>query len=569
MDRIFWLILNPNDPLLLSRSIPVNLQEFKQEFKEIESLVHATSTVQTDQDANSFLEWSENASRTWAVKRKLSHIMRFIHNIRAKMYNKQRRCGPVQVDDMLDSEFALARIYQAHHFRDEFRRCSSGKSVASNSSLKNLDPIWDSHHKLMRVGGRLNHAQQCSESQKHPIILPHCHFSRLIIRETHQQNLHAGQNATLSFVRLRYWPLRSKHIVRQEVHQCIRCFRARPRMVQQLMGQLPAQRTTPSPPFFHTGVDYCGPFDIKMSKIRTAKTGKAYVALFVCLATKAIHLEIVTDLTTQAFFAVFDKFTARRGLPHSMFSDNGLNFVGAKNELLELYRFLADDITQVEIRNYLDQHEIQWHFIPPRAPAQGGLWEAGVKSMKHHFHRVAKNALLTFEEFDRLKSRIEAILNSRPLTAISDDPSDLSALTAGHFLIGRPLNAKPDRDLTQNSIDRLQRWDRVIQMQQHFWNRWNRDYLHQLQVRTKNYKHIVPVDVGQLVLLHVDNSPPLFWPMGRITRIYPGKDGVTRVASIRTAKSTYERPVDKLALLPITPYKDHSEAAEDVRDVHH
>jgi Family of unknown function (DUF5641) len=336
-------------------------------------------------------------------------------------------------------------------------------------------------------------------------------------------------------------------------------------MTKQFMGQLPLDRVTPSPVFYNTGVDYCGPFDMKISQTRNAKTQKIYVALFVCLATKAIHMEVVTELSTQAFFAVFDKFTSRRGLPHTMHSDNGLNFVGAQNDLRELYKFLSQSTTQEDIRHYLAQNEIEWHFIPPRAPEHGGLWEAGVKSMKHHFHRVAKNALLTFEEFDRLKSRIEAILNSRPLTAISHDPSDLSALTAGHFLIGRPLVAKPEKDLTQISINRLQRWERVIQMQQHFWNRWSREYLHQLQVRTKNYKDVVPVTTGQLVLLHIDNLPSMQWPLGRITNIYPGKDGVTRVASVRTAKSSYERPVTKLALLPID-LDDQLVPAEDVRD---
>jgi Family of unknown function (DUF5641)/Integrase zinc binding domain len=381
-------------------------------------------------------------------------------------------------------------------------------------------------------------------------------YTKLIIRETHEKNLHAGQLATLGIVRLKYWPLRANDIIRHVLHKCVKCFRARPKLIQQLMGSLPTRRVTPASAFFHTGVDYCGPFNIKISSTRNAKSDVAYVALFVCLATKAIHLEIVSKLSTEAFLAAFDKFVSRRGLPHTMHSDHGLNFVGAKNVLQELYDFLAKPSTHADIIEYFRQNEVEWHFIPPRAPTHGGLWEAGVKSMKYHFHRVAENSLLTFKEFDRLKAKIEAILNSRPLTSISDDPNDFSALTAGHFLIGRALVAKPERDLTSESINRLQRWERVVQLQQHFWQRWSQDYLHQLQVRTKNFKEEIPVSVGQLVLLHVDNCPPLMWPTGRITSIYPGKDGITRVASIRTAKSTYERPVTKIALLPIDPDDD-------------
>ena len=540
---------------------------FSQEFKRVEIWTHATSTNDAIQPLtlNPFLDMIEKSSRTFNVKWKIAPIMRFIYNARANSRNIPRRKGPIQTEDLIDAENALARIYQAEHFADEFRKCSNGLSVPAKSKLKNLDPMWDSNLKLLRVGGRLNRATQCTENQKHPIILPSCHFARLIIREAHESNLHAGQNATHSFVRLRYWPIRAKNIVKQEVHRCVKCFRARPRMTEQLMGQLPPERVTPSPPFYNTGVDFCGPFDMKVSKLRTAKTIKSYVSIFVCLSTKAVHMEIVTDLTTEAFLAAFDKFVSRRGLPHSMSSDNGLNFVGANNELKKLYKFIAIDTTQNEIRNYLAKQEICLNFIPPRAPSQGGLWEAAVKSMKHHFYRVASTALLTFEEFDRLKSKIEAILNSRPLTALSEDPSDLSALTAGHFLIGRPLIAKPDRDFTQHAITRLQRWDRVVNMQQNFWQRWSRDYLHQLQVRTKNYKSIVPVSVGQLVLMHVDNCPSMHWPLGKIIDIFPGKDGVTRVAKIRTATTTFERPINKLALLPMDLDENHSEAPEDVR----
>ena len=535
-------------------TVDPNEPDIVQEFKRGETSSLAATTLNvlaTDILENPFSQMIENSSRIFPVKWKLALVIRFVFNLRAKKLNLPRRVGPVQVQDLFEAEIAMSRICQVEKFSNEMENCLKGRPVPRNSKIKNLDPIWDPKLKLMRVGGRLNRAEKCDEDQKHPIILPKCHFARLLVREIHQQNLHAGINATHSFIRLRYWPVQTKNLVRTEVKKCVKCFRARPKMIDQMMGQLPPKRVTPSPPFENTGVDFCGPFDMKVSKIRSAKTIKSYVSVFVCLSTKAIHLEVVTDLTTEAFLAAFDKFVSRRGLPRSMFSDNGLNFVGASNKLAQLYEFLAKNTTQNEIREYLARQEVQWNFIPPRAASQGGLWEAAVKSMKHHFYRVASNALLTFEEFDRLKSKIEAILNSRPLTAISEDPSDLTALTAGHFLIGRPLIAKLDADLTDISITKLQRWDRVVQMQQHFWNRWSREYLHQLQVRTKNFKEIVPVSIGQLVLLQIDNCPSMNWPLARIIDIFPGKDGITRVAKLRTAKSTYERPVSKLALLPI------------------
>ena len=532
---------------------------YSSEFKKFPAVVH----VATPED-NPFLKWIEDSSRLWTAKRKLSHVMRFLHNVRSKRLGKTRRAGPIQVDDMNEAEIAFVRIYQQKHFREEIKCLLTEKSISPSSHIKRLSPIWDSKLKIIRVGGRLNQAPQCSEDQKHPILLPNCHLAKLVIREIHQKNLHGGQSATLGIVRMKFWPLRAKQVIKSQIHRCIKCFRVRPIMIEQFMGSLPASRVTPAAPFLHTGVDYCGPFNIKVSTIRNAKSSVAYVALFVCLTTKAIHLELVSKLSTAAFFCAFDKFISRRGFPHTMNSDNGLNFVGASNDMKQLQDFLQKSTIQEDIRQYFLRQEIEWKFIPPRAPEHGGLWEAGVKSMKHHFTRIAGNSLLTFEEFDQLKSKIEAVLNSRPLTALSDDPNDFSALTAGHFLIGRPLVAKPERSLVSESLNRLQRWDRISQMQQHFWQRWNHEYLHQLQVRTKNFEKKIPVSVGQLVLLNIDNCPPLMWPLGRITKIYPGKDGITRVASIKTTSSTYERPVTKLAILPIDADDDQLVPPENV-----
>lgn len=522
---------------------------FKAEFKKIHSLTVTKSHV--EQDTNPFITMIENSSRLYTIKKQLAPIMRFIFNVRARKNNKQKRTGPIRAEDILDAETSLARIYQTKMFPDDIAKLRSGNRVARNSRLKNLDPFWDSHNQLIRVGGRLKNAHHFNMNQKHPIVLPRCHLTTLIVRETHQRQLHSGQQATLGHVMMKFWPLHGKSTIRKELHKCVKCFRARPKMIQQFMGQLPEPRITPAPPFFNTGIDYAGPFHIKVGLTRNAKICKSYVALFVCLATKAIHLEIVSDLTTQAFLAALSRFISRRGLSKNIFSDHGTNFVGAKNELQDFSDFLKKTSTQQAICNHLLKQEINWHFIPPRAPEHGGLWEAGVKSMKYHLTRVLQEAHLTFEELYTLTCSVEAVLNSRPLMQLSLDPNDEEALTAGHILIGRPLTTFPRHDIQELQISRLHRWDRVLQFQQQFWTRWCRDYLHHLQVRTKNYKEETAISIGQMVLVDVDNCPPLDWPIGRITSIQPGKDGITRVASIKTAKGNYDRPVNKLALLPI------------------
>jgi len=235
------------------------------------------------------------------------------------------------------------------------------------------------------------------------------------------------------------------------------------------MGNLPEYRVTPSRPFIRSGVDYCGPIHIKSAQHRNAKIIKAYIAIFVCLCTKAIHIELVSDLTTEAFMNALKRFIARRGKVSHIFSDNGTNFRGASNELKQLYQLLHKD--QDKLDRMLKEDNIEWHFIPPHAPHFGGIWEAAVKSAKYHLKRIVDNAALNFEEMYTVLTQIEAVLNSRPLTPISNDPNDLSFLTPGHFLIGDALTAIPQHDVTHVQINRLSRWQRINQIYQQFWKR--------------------------------------------------------------------------------------------------
>ncbi|XP_029155640.1 uncharacterized protein LOC114928553 [Nylanderia fulva] len=196
------------------------------------------------------------------------------------------------------------------------------------------------------------------------------------------------------------------------------------------MGDLPSPRVNPSSPFTHTGVDYAGPFLITPFVGKGQKARKNWIALFICLVTKAIHLELVDDYSSAGFISAFRRFAGRRGLPKKLYSDNGTNFHGADRELQNAFEALMKDASlQADLAN----DRIEWHFIPSAAPHFGGLWEAGVKSLKSHLKRVAGSRTLSQAEFATLLCQIEACLNSRPIAALSDDPNDLSALTPGHF----------------------------------------------------------------------------------------------------------------------------------------
>ncbi|XP_035222886.1 uncharacterized protein LOC118195671 [Stegodyphus dumicola] len=215
------------------------------------------------------------------------------------------------------------------------------------------------------------------------------------------------------------------------------------------MGNLPKHRVILERPFFHCGVDYASPISIKFNKGRGAKSTKGYIALFICLATKALHIEAVSDLTADAFLAALRRFSARRGAPSHIYSDNATNFVGANRKLSEIQRLWASLPKNEAVAHHLTQASIEWHFIPPASPHFGGIWEAAIKSTKYHCKRVIGETLLTFEELTTLLAQIEAILNSRPLCSVNNTDIDcINILTPSHFLTGDVILSPPELPLT-------------------------------------------------------------------------------------------------------------------------
>lgn len=318
------------------------------------------------------------------------------------------------------------------------------------------------------------------------------------------------------------------------------------------MGDLPSNRVTPAQPFSKTRVDFCGPIYVREGSRRNVKRTKAYIAVFICMTVKAIHLEVVSSMTTDAFLGAFKRFISRRGVPSDVFSDNGTNFVGANRELDELRNLLSSEETKNKIIDNTALEGIKWHFIPARAPHFGGLWESAVKSFTNHFYKITSEASMTLEETITLVTQIEAILNSRPLIAISSDPNDFSYLSPGHFIIGKTLNAYPEPSLDNIKINRLSRWQMLEKMRQHFWKRWSTEYLSTLQMKNKWITDKGPaIKIGQLVLCKEDNLPPLKWALGRIEEICPGKDNKVRVVIVKTAAGIYKRPAAKICVLPI------------------
>jgi hypothetical protein len=266
------------------------------------------------------------------------------------------------------------------------------------------------------------------------------------------------------------------------------------------------------------------------------------------MVTKAVHLELVTALTTEAFLATLKRFISRRGRAAHLYSDNATNFVGAERELKEQFASLQreDDVV-----NYTSDLGVTWHFIPPHAPNFGGLWEISMKSVKGHLAKIMRDTIYTYEECSTLLCQIEAVLNSRPLTPMSEDPNDLMPLTPAHFLIGGPVDAYPETSLLNIRDSRLSRWQLIEKQRQDFWNRWTKEYLNHLQQRSKWKEDRPNIRLGDLVLLPAENAPPMLWPAARVTEVHPGKDGKIRVVTVKTAKSEFKRSVRNIYQFPV------------------
>lgn len=456
---------------------------------------------------------------------------------------------PLSVSELSKAKTWIFKQVQAKMFPDAVETLKQGKPLPLSNSLRPINPFLDADG-LLRVGGRLSQSHKAYQSH-HPLILhgKH-HLTSLIIQSEHRRLCHAGHKLTLGSLQDLNHIVGARRAVRKWTRQCVVCQRASPKITTQLMGQLPAARVLPTFANEKVSVDYAGPLTLKVGTIRRPTYCKAYAAIFVCLATESCHIELVSDLTADAFLAALRRFVSQRGKPSQIWSDNATCFRRTDRDLKELSNFLQQQANQESMVNFCANQSIQWKFSPPTGPHHGSIWENGVKACKHPLKRIIGESKLTFEEMATTLCQIEACLNSRPLFATLDanDDDGVSPLTPGHFLIGRPLEALPDRT-SATPIPVLKRWRLCQALIQHFWKRWSTEYLNALQRFNKWRLPRRNLVVGDIVLIKDNRTPPCQWPLGRITRTHPGPDQLVRVATVKTKAGTLLRPIVKLCLL--------------------
>lgn len=425
--------------------------------------------------------WMDNLLNRISKWSKLVRIVAFVLRAKEIFKNKARRNGkklnpisikhipPISTAEFTNGRNKILNHVQALFFHSEIKKLKTNSSIEKESSILKLNPIIDQEG-LLRVGGRIDKFEGCYD-YIHPIILPNKHsVTTMIIRDIHERNFHTGITSTFNLSRQKYWILKGRRVVRELINKCVICYKGNPKVLNQIMGNLPKQRITPSRPFNHCGIDYAGPIFIKSRQGRGASKLKSYIAVFVCLATKAIHLETVGNLTTESFISAL--------------------------------------------------------------------------------YKIMKGASLTFEELSTLLCEIEGILNSRPLCGNADEDSTYVVLTPSNFLIGASPGSLIDEDVSHLSVNRLSRWQIVKQMYQHFWKKYQHDYIHNLQQRNKWGALKENIKVGDVCLIKQENVLPNVWPLAVVLEVFAGKDGAVRVARLKTKNGEINRPIIKLCVLP-------------------
>lgn len=392
--------------------------------------------VNTRPSVPSLIECERFSSLT-KLLRMTAWILRYVK----KLKKESDRSGDLSAEEVQQAERYLLRIEQRTHFSAEADCVATLKPFPAQSPIGELR-LFFGDDGLLRVQGRAENADD-SYCSRHPILLPKdSHLGKLIIHHAHAKVLHGGARDTLTQVRERFWILNARQSVKKAIRRCVVCQRLQAKPVEQVSPSLPKDRFKQASPFLVTGVDFAGPLYIKSHCQK-----RSYDALFTCAATRAVHLELVADMTTESFLCALRRFISRRSLCQIVYSDNARTFVKTSKELKKLWRTIRNP----DVLAFFSSSAIEWKFICPSAPWWGGFYERLVRSVKTCLKKMLGRRLVNETELSTLLTEVEAVVNSQPLTYVFNDVEEPYPLSPADFLVGRRLTALPPYDPTINT----------------------------------------------------------------------------------------------------------------------
>ncbi|XP_048030832.1 uncharacterized protein LOC125266231 [Megalobrama amblycephala] len=492
-----------------------------------------------------------NSAPLIADDRKFSSWKDLVEAVAQELQGAAEQRGSTLASAYKKAELSVLRQIQMDSFPDDYQLLKNGKPVRSSSRLLCLSPEFDEASELIRVGGRLRRAEGLDPSTVHPIVLDPSHpNTRLLIRDYDAHLCHPGPERVFAELRRKVWILKGREAVRKHQRLCPECCKWRSKPASQKMVDLPPPRLRLFKPAFHSaGMDCFGPFLVKAGR----RTEKRWGLLFKCLTTRAVHLEVLTSMDSDAFLMALRRFIGRRGKPAELYSDQGTNFRGGNTELKEAFRQLSGDLQQ-----QMAKQQISFHFNPPAAPHFGGVWEREIRSIKVALYTTLGSDTVTEEVLRTVLIEIEAILNSKPLGYVSADIADLDPITPNCLLMGRPDGSLPQVIYPVSELLGRRRWRHSQVLSDRFWTAFIKNYLPELQARTKWQTPSADIQPGMVVMLVDPQLPRSFWQIGRVVNVFPGADDRVRTAEIQIKDRVYTRPIARLIVLPeIQDEEDH------------
>ncbi|CAI5694724.1 unnamed protein product [Oreochromis niloticus] len=462
------------------------------------------------------------------------------------------------VQEREDAQRIIIRDLQRRVYPDEIQLLSNGLQLSRQSKLFRLDAFLDKDG-ILKVGGRLKNAS-LPASQKHPMIIPKDHhIARMIIAHHHEQVKHQGRGITINEIRSNgYWIPGMNRAVASYVHQCVKCRKLRGSVEEQRMADLPSDRVDPSPPFTYCGMDCFGPFFTKQGR----KVNKRYGLLFTCLCCRAIHIEMVNDMSADAFINGLRCFVSIRGAVRQIRCDQGSNFVRAKNEMYNALKQM--DVNRLSA--FLAERQCDFIMNAPHSSHVGGVWERQIRTVRNVLRSTLSLSPGRLDDgcLRTLFYEAMSIVNSRPLTVDNlNDPNGPEPLTPNHLLTMKPTGAlPPPGTFIREDMYARKRWRHIQYLAEQFWNRWRREYLSNIATRQRWHIPRRNLKVGDIVIERMDDLPRNEWRLARVEDTVADKDGLVRKVKIRLGDqkmkregqcsgkpSIVERPIQKLILL--------------------
>lgn len=467
----------------------------------------------------------EYLNNWYALRRIVARRIRFIN---VKFMKRSSPGGYITPDEFIAAEDYIFASVQYESFTAEYNELYQGGSVSEGSVLYQLRPTI-TENGVIRMTSRLENSSVSYRARK-PAILPNDHpIVKVYIQQHHDNFAHIGEETIIASLRRQTWILNVRTAVRRIARDCQFCIKRRAKPSPPIMADLPAQCTDINAyPFEHTGMDVFGPLWVSMGRGKAPQ--KRWVIIFTCLITRAVWFEIIENMTSDITFCAIQNFSTRNGPIKHLYSDLGTNFTGVANELKRIRKQLASKLSE--------RHDIWWHLNPTDTPHFGGRWERLIQSTKKALN-VLQHGEERFSDFNlqRALNHVANMMNSRPLTQAPIDPDNLEVLTPNHFINGRATHPIKLGDDSTKYLN----YGKVKNLVNSVMKRWAKEYLPTLTKRNKWLNSEKNLEIDDMVLIADNSKPQLQWKMARVTRLFPGKDGVVRVVEIATTTDEIDK----------------------------